>query len=317
MPPLRYHAGQVAVQDEANTRALADHLAHWVGPVEEFAEQADIVVFAAPGPAGWLEATMLSGPPPLARATGPGQLAFRFPEGGAPPPAGVVGGLVINLGLLRRARVNGVLRTDGPFPELDARETFTLCRKYMAPSIGAFARDDLAAAEPIAGPSARSEVAMDDPAVAALVARAETAFLLSVAPDGGPDVAHRGGPPGFLAFDAAAGAVAWPELLGDGVFKSAGNVRATGRLTLLVPDPDTGEGVELVCSGAVYENVLTSRKRRVDPLVEHRDPFPVQGRITAKVDRTLRLHGLMHPRTRIERALKVTSRSAVDEQAPQ
>jgi hypothetical protein len=30
---LRYHAGQIEVQEEANTREVAEMLADWVGPV--------------------------------------------------------------------------------------------------------------------------------------------------------------------------------------------------------------------------------------------------------------------------------------------
>jgi hypothetical protein len=54
------------------------------------------------------------------------------------------------------------------------------------------------------GPDAAEPLALDDPWLAAVVARAETAFLASISPDGGPDVAHRGGPPGFLTLDPAA-----------------------------------------------------------------------------------------------------------------
>jgi hypothetical protein len=51
--------------------------------------------------------------------------------------------------------------------------------------------------------------------------------------------------------------------------------------------------------------------------VQHRDPFPVQGEIICKITRAVRLRQLLHPRQRIEKAIKVTSRSTVDEQAPQ
>ena len=130
-------------------------------------------------------------------------------------------------------------------------------------------------------------------------------------------MAHRGGPPGFITFDQAADSIAWPEFLGDGVFKSAGNIRATGRCTLLVPDLETGDAYEIACRDASYTNERVSRKQRLDPLVQHKDPFPNQGRITATVDNVTFLTGVLHPRTRIEKALKVTSRSTVDEQAPQ
>lgn len=314
MRPLQYHDGQRAVQDEANTRDLADHLAHWNGPVAEFAAQADLFVLAARDRGRDLRASVLSGAAPLATPSRDGRFLLRFPPGAEIPPEGRAGGLAINLGLLRRVRINGRLRHVAGGVEVEADEGFTLCRKYMAPSVMAGAALGEGAH---AGPAARSPLALADPVVAPLLARAETSFLLSIAPDGGPDVAHRGGPPGFLSLDPARGELSWPEFLGDGVFKSAGNVRATGALTLLVPDPETGDGIELVCRDGRYENVLTSRKRRLDPLVQHPEKYPVQGRITARVVSATRLHALMRPRTRIERALKVTSQSDAYDQAPQ
>jgi hypothetical protein len=309
MPPLKYHPGQVAVQVEANTQPLADHLAHWVGPVAEFATGADMFLFATAAEGGALHFTVLSGPAPLAEVAGPAALRMAFPGCGPRPAAGRVGGLAISLGLARRARINGELSDVGGQPELQADETFTLCRKYMAPSLSA-------GCEPHAGPTASEPLELDDPYLSDLLSCAETSFLASVSPDGGPDVAHRGGPAGFLTLDPATRTLTWPEFVGDGVFKSAGNVRATGRLTLLVVDTGTGDGVELIGSGG-YANVRTQRSARLDPLVQFRDHYPLQGTMTCTIERALRLRGLMHPRTRIEKALKVTSSSTVDDQAPQ
>ena len=78
MNPLAYHAGQRAVQDEAQTRRVADKLADWVGPVPDFARGADLVVLALPDDGGGLRFTVLSGEPPL--------VADRR-DAGAPPRA--------------------------------------------------------------------------------------------------------------------------------------------------------------------------------------------------------------------------------------
>jgi Pyridoxamine 5'-phosphate oxidase len=215
---------------------------------------------------------------------------------------------VINLAQARRARLNGVMAANDGVYELAATETFTLCRKYMAPSI---ALDAIARL----GPDSRQSLPLGDPWLASLLARAETSFLASISPDGGPDVAHRGGPPGFLTLDATNGGLFWPEYVGDGVFKSAGNLRATGAFTLLVPDLDTGDAVELVGQGK-YTNIRPERKMRLDALVQHKEPFPVQGVIESSVQAAYRLTRVLSPRRRIEKALKVTSCSTVDEQAP-
>jgi hypothetical protein len=310
MAPLTYHHGQLSIQAEAKTTAVAEHLASWVGPVTEFARGADLILLAAADEGQILRFTVLSGQAPLLDVAVQGDPLVRFPSAfSSRLPTGRCGGLVINLALARRARLNGVIADSNGVRELAAEETFTLCRKYMAPSI---------ALEAIArlGPASRRSLPLHDPWLRDLLARAETSFLASISPDGGPDVAHRGGPPGFLMLDAASGLLSWPEYVGDGVFKSAGNLRATGAFTLLVPELATGDGVELVGEGR-YTNLRPERKMRLDALVQHKEPFPIQGVIESRVHAAYRLTGVLSPRRRIDRALKVTSSSSVEEQAPQ
>jgi hypothetical protein len=64
------------------------------------------------------------------------------------------------------------------------------------------------------------------------------------------------------------------QLRNDGVCKSPGNVRATGRMTLLVVDIENGDAVEFVGNGE-YSNARTQRTARLDPLVQFRDHYPL------------------------------------------
>jgi uncharacterized protein len=325
MPLLRYHPGQTAIQDEAKTTHVAERLAHWMGPVAEFAQGADLFLFATTNPDDTLAFTALSGAAPLVEVTGDSGLGIRrqpgefqaeselriqfkpevSPKITQPTPCG---GLAINLALARRVRLNGLLTPQGNTGELVTTETFTLCRKYVAPSLPV---DDT----PHLGPVAREPLPLDDSLLVNVVARAETAFLASVSPDGGPDVAHRGGPAGFLELDTAARRLTWNEYVGDGVFKSAGNIRATGVMTLLLPDLDSGDGIELI-GRATYQNLRTGRNQRLDALEQHREALPVQGVMTLEISQALRLRAVMRPRRRTEKTT-ITSRSTVDEQAPQ
>lgn len=309
MNPLTYHQGQRTVQDEANTRRLADNLAHWNGPVAEFAGGADLILLASFGAEGALCFGALSGSPPLVEMLS--DSCLRLLADDQPSlPSGPTGGLAINLGIARRVRLNGALSVGATGAILDLEEAFTLCRKYMAPSL---TLGDV----PHTGPLARRALALDDGALADAVREAETIFLASASPDGAPDVAHRGGPAGFVDYDSASGRLTWPEYLGDGVFKSAGNVRATARLTLLVPDFATGDAYELVCEDASYENLRASRHERIDALIQDRSPYPVQGVMESRVVAAYRLTALVHPRERVQAARKVTSLDGVHLQAPQ
>ena len=310
MHPLQYHGGQRSIQTEANARVVADRLAEWVGPVIEFAHGADLVLLATQHNDLTLHFTVLSGASPLVDAGDEPTIYIRFPADMKSfiSTGTRCGGLVINLSKARRSRVNGIMSHHSDDAELIAEEAFTLCKKYMAPSISI-------KKDPHIGPESRKAIEIDDPWIAELIRNAETSFLASISPDGGPDVAHRGGPPEFLKFDPKARTLTWTEYLGDGVFKSAGNIRATGIFTLLVPDFENGDGVELIGHGT-YTNFLTTRKQRVDPLLQHKEQFPVQGTMTCTVQSAFQLKHVIHPRKRTETTKKVTSSSTVDEQAP-
>lgn len=310
MKALVYHAGQRAAQEEAGTVRVADKLADWTGPAVEFARGADLFVFALPDAGGALRFAVLSGEPSLVEATGGDDLVLRLPAELAPQVGAptACGGLAISLAQARRARVNGFLGLHGERPELRATEAFTLCRKYFAPSVAV-------AGGLRVGPSRRQPVGLDDPWLRTVVARAETSFLASVSPDGMPDVAHRGGRPGFLALDAG-GRLQWTEYVGDGIFKSAGNVRATGTMALLVPDLASGDGVALYGRG-VYETINSRREARENALVQHKEDYPAQGCLSCAIERAERLTAVLQARTRIDRVQRITSRSTVDEQRPQ
>jgi hypothetical protein len=137
-----------------------------------------------------------------------------------------------------------------------------------------------------------------------------------MAPDGLPDVSHRGGPPGFLRLDAVQGRLSWPEFVGDGMFKSAGNVRGTPTTTLLVLDLETGDAAELR-GEATYRTLRTAKQARQDALEQHRDPFPVQGEMELTIREAVRLTAMVHPRHRVEKVEKLTSCSPLDDQYPQ
>jgi hypothetical protein len=307
--PLQYHAGQIEVQEEANTRPVADMLAHWVGPVGQFASVADLIVLATPDAQGDLRFASVSGAAPLVEFAGGSTI--RLPALDLPWASSdsLAGGIAISLAQLRRARLNGRLAWDEDAWTLETDEAFTNCRKYIAPSM---ALSDA----PHAGPSSRESIALNDPWLRHVVAGAETSFLASISPDGQPDVSHRGGLPGFLQFDASEQTLRWDEYVGDGMFKSVGNVRATGRASLLVLDLTTGDAAELT-GRATYTTLRQYKEARESGLEQHRDRYPVQGAIEMRLETATRLTQLTSPRQRLDKALRVTSVSSTGEQAPQ
>jgi hypothetical protein len=269
---------------------------------------ADMVLVAMADDDGVLRFQAVSGAPPLLQ--GESSAAITFPDGIKLPSdnGALVGGIALDLALRTRSRLNGTLsRRDGRLL-FCAGETFANCRKYVAPSMA------LEAALHV-GPSSRREVAIDDPALSQALATVETAFVASLSTTGLPDVSHRGGPAGFVTLDAATSTVRWPELIGNGMFKTAGNIRATGALTLLVLDVELGDAYELSGRGE-YRVVLRYDEPRESGLWPSQEDFPTQGEITLHVERVARLERLVNPRRRILDEAKVTSCSPREDQIP-
>jgi len=311
MRPFQYHEGQREVQREANSIPCADKLSSWVGPVVDYANEADLIVLACAVPDA-LHVAVLSGPAPLVSARGTaGEIAVSLPGDVTDrlPLDRWWGGIVINPATARRSRLAGHATRHDDTVVIPCAVAFTNCRKYMTPtsSTGATTHH---------GPSAHAPMSLDDPWIVRTVADGETAFLVTETPQGVADVSHRGGPPGFLNYDSAGGTIGWTEYLGDGMFVSTGNLRGSSRFSLLVLDFESGDAARLD-GVARYTNVRRDRHERVDALVQASEPFPVQGKVEASVLGASRLVGFCHPRVRVARRTRITSADTTTVQHPQ
>ncbi|HEU0074716.1 MAG TPA: pyridoxamine 5'-phosphate oxidase family protein [Dehalococcoidia bacterium] len=308
---LSYHAGQVEVQSEANSRPAAEMLAERTSGRSErvlsFYAAADLVVLATADPAGLLRFTALSGDAPLVSPSDAETLLLHDGANGL-HDGSQVGAIAIDLRERRRARANGTIRIEGRLIYLRAAEELINCRKYIAPSV---------ALEPgfRCGPAERQQIAVDDSRLREVMGHVETAFLASVSPSGRPDVSHKGGPTGFMHFDADSGVLTWPELIGNGMFKSAGNVRATGTVSILALDLDSGDAYEL-CGRGEYRTELRYAEPRDRGLWLAEQDFPTQGVMTVQVEEAALLKGMILPRRRVEAESKITACSPVEDQVP-
>lgn len=308
---LIYHAGQREVQDEANSRPVADILAERLSrraeQVAAWCAAADLFIFAVAGSDRTLRFTAISGAPPLVQPIDVNQLSLP-PLQHLPPGEYRAGAIAIDLEHARRARINGELSVDETGASFLGRESLVNCRKYIAPSTALEAGLHI-------GPKAVEAVSLHDAGLAAVISGAETAFLASISPDGQPDVSHRGGPNGYLKLDAPAGTLSWTELAGNGMFKSAGNVRATGIVSLLVLDLGSGDAYELSGS-ARFRMLRRSEVARASGLELHSEDFPAQGEMTLRVQTARRLRGMIRPRIKLATQPKITSCSPFEDQVP-
>ena len=78
----------------------------------------------------------------------------------------------------------------------------------------------------------------------ALVAAADTLFIASFHPEGGPDASHRGGAPGFVSL-LDERTLAFADYPGNNMFNTLGNLIAQPRAGLLFLDFETGDTLQL------------------------------------------------------------------------
>jgi hypothetical protein len=119
------------------------------------------------------------------------------------------------------------------------QQSFGNCPQYIQ-------RRTLSRAEAARGPVRELESLDDD--ARKLIARADTFFVASrsrsdVGSDGGADISHRGGRPGFVRVEGDVLAI--PDFRGNRYFNTLGNLLGEPRSSLLFIDFETGDLLQL------------------------------------------------------------------------
>jgi predicted pyridoxine 5'-phosphate oxidase superfamily flavin-nucleotide-binding protein len=150
-----------------------------------------------------------------------------------------LGLLAIDLGSRRRLRINGIVSalSDAAI-ELAVREAYPNCPKYIQRRLLHVTTRQRA----VEGASEGKEL---DSVRRATIEAADTMFVASTHPEGGADVSHRGGPPGFVCvLDQRTLRV--PDYRGNSLYNTLGNIAVTKRAGILVPDFERGRALQLV-----------------------------------------------------------------------
>lgn len=157
-------------------------------------------------------------------------------------PGAEIALLGVQLHTRRRNRVIGTVGTVAPESfTIDVRQTLGICPQYIQGREISFDRDPLVA-EPRPVHCARKL----DAAAQAIIKKADTYFIASVAPQDGDDVArgadvsHRGGRPGFVRVDDDCTLTA-PEFVGNFIFNTLGNWQIDNHAGLMFIDFDSGD----------------------------------------------------------------------------
>ena len=254
-----FHPGEVALQrsmgvaerlDEIGDKVIRDHMPD---QHREFFTLLPTLLVGSVDAARRPWASMLTGAPGFVHAIDARHLRIdALPDVHDPLAAQLAIGA--SLGVLglepatrRRNRLNGrVVALDARGFEIEVDQSFGNCPKYIQ------ARTPRWVA-PIAG-EVRALGAQLDVQARALVEAADTLFIASAAPasrhaarNGGVDVSHRGGKPGFVRVDDIGGAsvLTWPDFSGNFFFNTLGNLVAHPRAGLLFVDHASGDVLQL------------------------------------------------------------------------
>jgi predicted pyridoxine 5'-phosphate oxidase superfamily flavin-nucleotide-binding protein len=241
-----YHAGEIAVQERAGERSVAQRRGAMIGDrlvegARAFLRRQGVAAVATAAPDGALWASLWCGAEGFLRSDDEGErLEFisaldrtlavdavrPLIRAGAP-----LATLVIDFVTRQRLRINGIVtRADATGLELRAREVFGNCNKYIQRRQRA---DDLAVSDvaPVVQGHALDEERRD------FIARTDTTFVASIHRERGLDVSHRGGQPGFMWLESD-GTLRMPDYAGNSMFQTLGNFEVDTRAGLALIDFD-------------------------------------------------------------------------------
>ncbi len=253
-----FHAGEVEVQRRAGVRAEAERVGRIVSPILTGAAarlMADIrlAVAASVDDRSRVWASLLTGPPGFLRPVDEQLMLIES----QPHPSDhlarnlearrELGLLAIDLATRRRLRFNGRALPDpehGIFLAVD--QVYGNCTKYIQAR-----RVEPERAGPGGSPPERSSALNEQQGV--LIAAADTFFIASYHPEGGPDASHRGGAPGFVRL-LDRRTLAFGEYPGNNMFNTLGNLAAQPRAGLLFLDFATGDTLQVAGSARLDWN---------------------------------------------------------------
>ena len=295
-----FHAGERAVQERLGIalrmRDIGQRAVRSFMPEQHqrFYEQLPFVLVGSVDPAGRPWASVLVGQPGFIQAPDAHRLEFRArPLPGDPLAQGLragarLGFLGIELHTRRRNRVNGhVSQLDSQGFQLAVDQTTGNCPQYIQGREFAWARP---ADAPAPAHGAQPLTALDE-AARELIARSDTLFVASAAPeqsqgdgDLGADVSHRGGRPGFVKIEDERTLLV-PDFAGNHFFMTLGNMLLNPRAGVLFVDFATGDLLTLTGSAEVvweeealqaFDGIERAWRFRIESGWRLRDALPLR-----------------------------------------
>jgi predicted pyridoxine 5'-phosphate oxidase superfamily flavin-nucleotide-binding protein len=246
-----FHAGETAVQEHAGVREMAASLgSQMIQPRLDpdfamFLRAQPFVVVASAAPSGRVSASILAGEPGFAAATSWTHIVVSAEIDDADPLAvalahgpSSVGILVLDPMSRGRVRLNGLGERSERGLEVELREVFGNCPKYIQRRHPRGRADSWGADHVEAGDRLSSEQAR-------FVGEADTFFIASRHPERGADASHRGGRPGFVQVSDEGSRLTCPDYRGNNMFQTLGNLTVEPAVGLLFIAWDSGRTLQI------------------------------------------------------------------------
>lgn len=239
-----YHSGELLIQELAGETKMAARngtiIADTIMPgALPFLRQQQMLVVASSSPEGELWSSILFGPKGFVESDDGKTLRIHLEQRAidfsdpfwkdvASDPR--VGALAIELASRRRLRINGHLIGNQPaLLTIAVDEAYPNCPKYIQRrllKLGPAPSRELPRLE--RGTTITGEIRE-------IVAGADTMFVASSNPNGGTDVSHRGGRPGFVTI-VNEQTLSVPDYQGNSLFNTLGNISLNPATGILIVD---------------------------------------------------------------------------------
>jgi predicted pyridoxine 5'-phosphate oxidase superfamily flavin-nucleotide-binding protein len=246
---MKFHSGEIAVQERAAVRDIAEDVGEGIADhlppgASEFLERRQMAVLGTVDDRGNVWASVVTGEPGFIETVDDRMLKIEARISSSDPlgrnlgTEGHVALFAPDFVSSRRVRVNGrgIIKEGAIFITTD--EVYGNCRRYLQERIFVGSRQT-PAANPTASVSSELSTSQQRQ-----ISRADTFFIATDNPERGADVSHKGGNPGFVRI-LDARRIAFPDYNGNSMFNTLGNVTVNPHAGVLFIDFDSGRTLQL------------------------------------------------------------------------
>jgi len=269
--PLKYHAGEIAVQQRANAFDPADLDGNGLGStfdprVDAFLRSQRWAIISGLDSEGKVWVSCIWGSPGFMNVETERSLAIRASLPATDPlvrsfrEGEEIGILALDPARRRRMRINGRARWEGEILRVSPSEVYGNCPKYIQ------RRELLAGDQPLAPQVASGSVLSADQRE--WIQKADTFFIGSINVEAGLDCSHRGGNPGFVQATGP-NQIAFPDYAGNNMFQTLGNFELDPRAGLLFIDFESGATLQMTGKAVVsWDEARLARWPGAQSLIE-------------------------------------------------